>query len=406
VKDKITIYCVPGPIETMGFGEQVKGGWPYLLKNFDFLISLNPETEIKFVIGHLSEFGEIPNLPERKGITFLLYKTSKSDLLIQYKDHPSSQHGALLNYVLRSHKLDTETYLIIDPDCYVLDINILSKLSKHILQNKIDFIGAPYPATNSSRYYWDFPTAYFMMMRRDGVDPRSLDFLPDESSFFASSYGNKEVVDLDKPIIPLPRSIRYLFNLLLSILTYWGKDLYIHLFNSLKLSLRTHDLDLFRDTGWKNRMNFMNYSKEMFSFGIHKDLSIAGFDHALYESLNPSLKGFSVWHTFTYGIYEHRNFSGQKLVIRVLNRWLRARSKLDNFHPDSSIIHAKSVFDVLESEEDWGNMKNAQTFYWKGFPVCLHLSHRGKTEPSSDLKKLSRVLLAVAQKLRTGKNLE
>jgi hypothetical protein len=397
VKDKITIYCVPGPIETMGFGEQVKGGWPYLLKNFDFLISLNPDTEIKFVIGHLSEFGEIPNLPAIKGITFLLYKTNKSDLQIEYKDHPSSQHGALLNYILRSHKLDTETYLIIDPDCYVLSMNILSKLSKHILQNKIDFIGAPYPATNSRRYYWDFPTAYFMMIRRDGVDPSSLDFLPDESSFFASSYGNKEVVNLDKPASPFPRSIRFSFNLLSSIFTYWGKDLYVNLLNSLKLSMRTHNIDLFRDTGWKNRKNFMNNSKEIFSFGIHKDLDIAGFNHVLYESLNPSLKGFSVWHTFTYGIYEHRNFSGQKLVIQFLNRWLRARSKLDDFHPDSSIIYAKSILDGLGPEENWGNMKNAQIFYWKGEPVCLHLSHRGKTEPFSDLKKLSRLLLNVSK---------
>ncbi len=405
MKNRITIYCVPGPIETMGFGEQVKGGWPYLLKNFDFLISLNPETDIKFVIGHLSEFGEIPDLPTVKGITFFVYKTSKNDLQIEYKDHPSSQHGGLLNYMLKAHKLDTETYLIIDPDCYVLDMNILSKLSDHIMHNKIDFIGASYPATISRRYYWDFPTAYFMMIRRDGVDPSLLDFLPDETSFIASSHGNNNVVNLDKPRSQPPRIIRYFFNLLLSFYTYWGKDLYVHLLNSLKLNLRENDLDLFRDTGWKNRKNFINYSKEIFSFGIHKDLNVADFDHVIYESLNPSLRGFSVWHTFTYGIYQHRNFSGQKLIIRVLNLWLRNRSKLEDIHPDSSLIHAKSVLDGLGSEENWDNMKNAQTFYWKGRPVCLHLSHRGKTEPYSDLKKLSRLLLGVRKKLRTGENL-
>ena len=75
--NRITIYSVPGPSTSPGvLQELIGGGWSYTLENLEFLVDLNPLCQFEVVLGHVQEFGPIPELPSMPGVNIKVYQTT------------------------------------------------------------------------------------------------------------------------------------------------------------------------------------------------------------------------------------------------------------------------------------------------------------------------------------------
>jgi hypothetical protein len=168
--NKVTFYSVPGPNHSPGIIQTgINGGWLYALKNMEFLSSLNPEVHFTIILGHLVEFGDIPELPEFDNIEFEIFETTIENLNLKYPRNPSSQHGAILNYLFEKHHPKTKFFGVIDPDCYVVQFNGIRNLMSYLDESELSMIGASYPSTWDKAYYWDFPTAYFQLMNSEKI---------------------------------------------------------------------------------------------------------------------------------------------------------------------------------------------------------------------------------------------
>ena len=288
--EQVTIYSVPGPSSSPGLlQEQIEGGWAYALENLKLLTALNPDCQFEVVFGHVKEFGAIPIIPNFPEINIHVYETSLIELSSQVVLKPAEQHGTILNYILSSHVLQTEFYLILDPDCYVIKKNALHQLVDHMNQLDLDMIGVSYPTTLPKVYYWDFPTAYFQLIRRLNCQPNTLDFLPERTSLVADT---GLVTSTSAPLartfgliakfvkrfkIPVKEFLNKAQNSKFSVIQF---TFYFY------INFVYKNTPLFRDTGWKNRSKYRELNSEIIPHRIKPKEVRAGLNQIEYLTNN------------------------------------------------------------------------------------------------------------------------
>ncbi len=397
--NQITIYSVPGPNKSPGIlQETIGGGWAYTLENLEFLSQLNPNCKFQVVLGHVEEFGPIPELPSIPGMSIRVFQTTLKTLS-QTRDLASAeQHGAILNYLLESHHLQTDFYLIIDPDCYLLMPNAFHQLIDHMNLNQIQIIGVSYPSTLPKVYYWDFPTAYFQFMKAEKCHPRELDFLPEHTSLAAGTgVSTLKSTQTAKILRIATVAIRNLRIPLKKILLRMQNNDFI-LFQFLfyfAINYPYRNALLFKDTGWKNREKFKSLKTQVIPHRILKSNFISSFDEDHYTLSNPDVVSSLVnptWHALMHGLYEDRNLGQQKMLWRLLRKMFKSDQKTDSPHPATSILMADSFLDSCKLETI-GNFQYAYEYHWMSKPFCVHLGHGGKENPEVDIPKLRKIRL-------------
>lgn len=374
--------------------EGIAGGWDYALKSIELVAKLNPSTKFEVVFSQAKEFGEVPSLPEYSNVSFHVYLESKSNLGLKFPDQPSSQHGGLLNFALAQHSLRTDYYAILDPDCYLLQQNLFERLINHMKVEGLDIVGVSYPSSLPKAYFWDFPTAYFQLMNSFTCPPIKLNFLPDESTF---------ALDERQPggaSVPSPRAIQATFKL--------PKNLKRLLIRILRVASRRHDSiaiflthlhlnrpyrnqDLFRDTGWFNRISLEKYKFEIIPHLVSAKNVRSHFDANQYLLNNDDVLKSGIdptWHFLSNGIYENRSFGKQNFWYSLLIKSLRKGNFDPAIYPATSLVSGESLLKSMVEPVKWGNMERALEYHWQGQPFCLHLGHSGKSTKSEDMFKL------------------
>jgi hypothetical protein len=396
--EQVTIYSVPGPSSSPGLlREEISGGWAYALENLEFLLALNPECRLEVVFGHVKEFGEIPTIPNFPRINLYVYETSLIELSDLAIVEPAQQHGAILNYILKTHNLQTPFYAILDPDCYVVKKNALHQLIDHMLQFNLDMIGVSYPTTLPKVYYWDFPTAYFQLMNRIKCEPTSLDFLPERTALAAGTG-----IAIAKSA-PFARTIGFAaklfkrYNLPARKIMDRAHNSSFSFFQFLfyfYTNFIYRNTPLFRDTGWKNRRVHSELNLEIVPHRVRQVVIRAGLNEKEYLLENDDIRESGInptWHALMHGIYEKRKFGRQNRLWSISHKLLGGGSLISETFPVKSITMSNSLLDSMKVSDGLGNFQYSYEYFWKYEPFCIHLGHGGKSGATKDISKLEEI---------------
>ena len=396
--EQITIYSVPGPSSSPGLlSNEIEGGWAYAIENLEFLTALNPDCQLDVVFGHVKEFGPIPAIPNYPKVNVHVYETSLAELSNTVDLEPAEQHGAILNYILSSHVLQTKFYLILDPDCYVVKKNAMHLLIDHMNEFDLDMIGVSYPTTLQKVYYWDFPTAYFQLVNRMNCEPDTLDFSPERTSLVADT-GLATSISA-----PFART----FGLMAKFIKRFGIPfkMFLNRAQNSKFSFFQftfyfytnyiyRNTPLFRDTGWKNRSKHYGLKSEVIPHRVKPVKIYSGLSKTEYLSNNADIQESGIdptWHALMHGIYEKRKFGRQNRFWSLSHKLLGGGSLMSATFPATSIIMSNSLLDTMEISNGLGNFKYSYEYFWKHEPFCIHLGHGGKDSATKDIFKLKEI---------------
>jgi len=396
--ERVTIYSVPGPSSSPGLlQEQIEGGWGYALENLKFLTALNPDCQLEVVFGHVKEFGEIPKIPNFPNVNIHVYETSLIELSSKVDLKPEEQHGAILNYILSSHVLQTDFYLVLDPDCYLVKRNALHQLLDHMNQFDLDMIGVSYPTTLPKVYYWDFSTAYFQLIRRWNCQPNTLDFLPERTSLvagtglvtltsapFAKTFG---LVAKFVKCFKIP--VKEILNK-----TQNNNFPFIQFTFYFYINFVYKNTPLFRDTGWKNRSKYRELNSEIIPHRIKPIKVRAGLNQIEYLANNFDVQSSGIdptWHALMHGIYEKRNFGNQNKLWALAHKILGNGGLVSAVFPATSAVMGESLLSSIKISSGLGNFLYSYEYFWNDEPFCIHLGHGGKNGASKDILKLEEI---------------
>ncbi len=388
LRPSVTIYMVPGPWIRGEREKDILGGWDYAFKSIEFISELNPLTNFEVVFSHAQEFGEIPVLPKFSNIKFYIYSVSKFNLELKFPDNASSQHGGLLNYVLNEHVLSTEYYVILDPDCYLLQHNTFDHLINHMKTYDLHIIGISYPHTASKAFYWDFPTAYFQLMDSSSCPVGKLNFLGDESTFKTnervhggSGFRNTKILEFLKIKRNILKFLKFLFksNILASIFL-----------SNLSRNIAYIGQDLARDTGWMNRKTLSHLKVEVIPNLVITEILKSNFNSNAYLNYNEDVyvsKVDPIWHFLSNGIYENRSYGEQNFWYSLLIKLFSGYNFDPAIYPALNLVSGESFFNYLSLPANAVYPRGSE-YQWRGEPFCIHLGHSGKTNSFQDMVNL------------------
>jgi hypothetical protein len=391
---RISVYTIPGPDNWDPISKtSFMGGWKYSISSIKLLTSQNPNVYFEIIVGHLSDFGIIPEIPEIPNVKFVIYEVLKSDLDVIYKNHQSSQHGGLLNYLINKHPASTDYFFIMDPDFYIMKKNVILDLVDHMDKFNLKTIGVSYPSNWPMNYYWDFPTVYFQIFRSSAVKISELDFRPDEKSFVRDKSQRSGMGmprhKMQKPI----NFINFYMNKCFVFLNFKRAvkfcDLLSRLFNNKILPSR---LNMARDTGWLNRERMLNCNIEIIPHAVIASHYSNSFDEKEYFKLNIDIVKSRVnayWHFINFGLFEGREIGHQRIYWRLLSKLFFHKTGKNCMHPGTSIFSTGLDFSLQEIDQSNKIAEEAFFYFWRNELFGLHLGHEAKTKDDSDLNFIS-----------------
>ena len=155
--------------------------YDFLEKNYDLVNEIN--SEVNWVVIH-NKPEDDRRLKKKNVRTVDFYPTLdeavvRNELESQVAYVPgkvgktSYHHGMTLNESIKY--VDTRFALILDPDFFFAP-NLNTALH-YAVEEDLSFFGASYPLWCDKRFY-DFPTAFFMLIDTEKVDLKDLDFRP------------------------------------------------------------------------------------------------------------------------------------------------------------------------------------------------------------------------------------
>lgn len=138
----------------------------------------NPDLEITWFVSWKSEWGHsYPSASRTK--LFILNPDGSPEL--KYS-HPSLDHGAMLNLMMKDVDGSFDFVLVMDPDCFLVGNNRLQEHMNHMGSNGIAISGTSYGMQAPKSFFRDFPTVFALLIDCALVDIRALDFRPSKWS--------------------------------------------------------------------------------------------------------------------------------------------------------------------------------------------------------------------------------
>lgn len=398
----ITVYSVPGPSTSKGvLSKDIPGGWEYVIQNLYFLSELNPGFKFEIILGHTEDFGPIPHLPKIQDSEIRIFSFPPKKFNSSDPMDPASQHGYLLNEILKSHNLKTDYFLILDPDCYVIMWQGLAKLIYEMKFRGLSSIGVSYPTTLPKVYYWDLPVAYLQMFDSRLIRPTELDFTPRHSSLLAGmgiddksrSFRKIIISILTKTLVRSKVPVREIIFRLAN-----SRFILFQFFFYFYTNWLYKNTKLFQDTGWKNREVLARNSYFVLPHVIKPRKVNLRFNESEYLNLNLDLQMSNVnptWHALMHGIFEGRGLGNQRALWKFLAGRLSSRTKSKDYFPASSLT---MIEQHLFRQPEYKNFRYAYLYALKGELFCVHLGHGGKNGDGQDSIRLSKLRSLVLAK--------
>jgi hypothetical protein len=304
-------------------------------------------------------------------------------------EHPSLDHGAMLNALLGEIGIGFDFVIVLDPDCFVVGEGSLQSLLSTMVLENISVAGTPYGMQFPKGYFRDFPAAFFMVFATKSVDVSKLDFriLHDFKASFggkirpqtigSGTYRNKVKDVLRRQVASV---IRFAFGLD-NPLRWWG---FLDEFKS-----KTDSLPLANDTGFMVRKALIDTFSHMELRVIQKPslVSDASGKNVAARNGDESL-GFGSSRYFR----NHGVFEGWKLIkfdLRALVMmsfvvaYLRKIPRIEARFPISSMTSVEKVTHAETVQALFSRFPEIDIWSFNGSPIAVHLGYGTKNSLAS-----------------------
>jgi len=387
------VYSVIGPTKGFISGNLVPGGEQYLRLNLEGLARLHPTEKFQVYLAHSILHGKLnqtwSDIPRNMQIEIVEF--GESDIT-DFSSNPVLQHGQLLNEIIRVRPPRTSFSLIVDPDIFILRVNLVSELRSALRIRKLKAIGVSYPARYPKEYSWSYPQVYFLLLENSSIDLKRVDFRSDSSKQLDSQeylYHIKQTQKLH---------VRVIRSFLRFIASYAD-------FSFTKHSLLTADYLLsyrafveVRDTGWRIWKNIERSEVEVLpNIVVDECKRILGFDEEEYVSVNDEFQSRKLnpkWHFINHGILENREIGKQVSIfrwLRPINACQYSLSATEKW-PLSSVICNRELQLSDDELSLLQEFREADFYaYHEGLAV-MHLGSGNKAKLGNSLERLSSAL--------------
>ena len=396
--NETSIYMVPGPTKSVEYfhGKSVPGGWGYTLANIANLDRRNPTGIKELILGTLDSWGEPPELPKVQNFSVTIHNVSrvcegKIDEL-----EPSHQHASVLNALLATNPPTSRFYSILDPDCYLLLENALTRITEHMTVKGLAAFGVPYPPTRFN--HQNTPTAFFSVFDKEFLTPKEANFLPPENMRIAKHpMGSKRLI---KVIRHLRKGSFDAVEYLALILAPASRSFtaFFFLFHQLRFGVGTRtNQALGHDTGFRvlaaleeKKLRFEVAKNCIEDFGWR-----VGFNTREYLRLNPDVLRSNLdptWHFLLFGIFQNRDFGKQNFLWKIIICAARPKHSYGAEVFDASSLEAGIRLVSIRRFRYWKKFIFGDQYNWNQRPLAIHLSSYGKNGDGRDFHRLELLL--------------
>lgn len=172
LKTKVAAVTVIGPQRT---GSNFPDDLELHLFSRRLIEENNPGIEFEWFVAFRQSWGH--EYPESSNTN--IYSLDAASVPELSANHPSVDHGAMLNHVVGTIPDNFRFLLILDPDCFLLGPHALQEYLESISEQGIAVSGTPYGLSFPKSFFRDFPTVFAMIIDRTLVQVQDLNFMPD-----------------------------------------------------------------------------------------------------------------------------------------------------------------------------------------------------------------------------------
>lgn len=389
--DTIQLYVVVGPTNLFMGGRNVPGGQDYLTRNLSLLARLNKDIHFQVKVAHsiyhgqLSEFNQYPNLE------IVVQEYSESNFTGLEKLDPVVQHGALLNRLIRDFPPTSRFVLILDPDCYCVEKNLLSKCIREMVEFEFSVVGVPYPAWYPKEYTWKTPQLYFSIFDTEKINLQRLDLRA------GGGENNQEYVTKFSEGFALKITRRIRQILLKMHIVELSKPVELTLRAKEDLLLRRFEINP-KDTGWRIGILIeeQNIKYKVFPNILKENFKVHGFNQSEYLKSNQDISDIENhlgWHFLTQGLFEGRIIGNQGFLPRFLRKFMGSNVDDTSKWPSSSILGGDKVSNSQDLELVLKNIPAADYYAFNGRFCLFHIGSKGKGQIQNEIEILDGIVV-------------
>lgn len=299
-------------------------------------------------------------------------------------EHPSLDHGSMLNALLRKIECGFDFIVILDPDCFVIGEGNFNSLLSTMERDGIAVAGTPYGMQFPKGYFRDFPAAFFMVFATKFVDVSQLDFRITHE--FDNSYRGKirpkpsgeshwkrKVMDVLR--LQVASLLKFAFGLDNPI-RWWG---FLDEFKS-----RAKLLPIANDTGFKVRET-MKDSLKHFEFCVVQRTGLASEARgkAIASRKGNESEAFGgSWYFRNHGVFEGWNlikFDFRAwIMFGFVVSYLRKVPRIELRFPISSMIQVEKTTDPCAVKNLFQRFSEIDIWSFNEAPIAIHLGYGTK----------------------------
>ena len=396
--DTIQLYVVVGPTSLFMGGRTVPGGQEYLSRNLSLLAQLNVEINFQVKVAHSIYHGELSEFRRYPNLEIVVQEYSEGNFKGLQELDPVVQHGALLNRLIQEFPPTTRYVLILDPDCYAIERNLISNCIKEMRDFEISVVGVPYPAWYPKEYSWKTPQLYFSIFDTEKIDLLELDLRA----------GSGE----EKNQLPAPQSsggfalklTKRLRDILLKMhVIEFLKPVELVLGTKVDFLLRRFEINP-KDTGWRigDLLEKKNIQFKVLPNILKDSYEIPGFNQSEYLKCNLDLSNIDRhlgWHFLSQGLLEGRQIGNQGFFPRMMRRFIGSDVINKSKWPPTSLLGKDRVSNSGDLEIVLQAIPAADFYAFNGKFCLFHIGSKGKGQIQNEIDTLDGVVAEFAARV-------
>jgi hypothetical protein len=389
--DTVQVYVVAGPNNIYFGGRSVPGGFEYLSRNLFLLAALNGGINFEVNIAHSIYHGKLAEFKQFPNMQVWVHEFNGNDIDGLAELDPVLQHGTLLNELLGKITPHSRFVLILDPDCYAIEENLIPSCLQQMKDSGIAVMGVPYPAWYPKEYSLKTPQLYFCLYDRSKIKIEELDL----RAGGGTAQGFQEVISLPRKI-HLAVVRRLMAGLLAKEIIKPGSLTETLLNSKINVIQKRYEINP-RDTGWRigELLENEESSYETFPNIVKSELDLAGFNRSEYLKVNEDLMHLGnhlEWYFLVHGLMEGRRLGKQGILPRILNRFIHSRATSLSKWPVTSYVGRDLISNTSDLSQVLGAFPAADCYALHGKFSIFHIGSKGKGHLQNETEILDRVI--------------
>ncbi len=393
--DTVQLYVVVGPTNLFMGGRNVPGGQEYLSLNLSLLARLNVDINFQVQVAHSIYHGELSEFKRYPNMDIVLQEYSESNFKGLQALDPVSQHGALMNKLIQEFPPTSRYVVILDPDCYAIEKNLISKCIKEMRDFEISVVGVPYPAWYPKEYTWKTPQLYFSIFDTERIALLDIDLCAGSNDVEkqVSAYQSSEGLAL--------KLTRRIMHILLKMrLVELSNPVYLVLGAKINFLLRRFEINP-KDTGWRigNLLEKNHIEYKVFSSILKDNFEIPGFNPSEYLESNLDLSNIDRhlgWHFLSQGLFEARQIGNQGYFPRMLHKFVGSDIIDKSKWPSTSLLGRDKVSNSNDLEIVLQAIPAADFYAFNGKFCLFHIGSKGKGQIRNEIEILDGIVTEFA----------